>query len=105
MLAQKGMNKLIKQQRKEQQEDYIFFLLLGGAAQAVELPRRKGGTPVTWLVALSASRGPTLSGTVCPSPPTPGDPVRALRGRLRYFWSIGNSGTDLVVLLLSLIHI
>ena len=37
----------------------------------------------TWLAALSAPRGPTLSGTVCPSPLTPGGPVWALRGKLR----------------------
>ena len=38
-----------------------------------------------WLAALSAPRGPTLSGTVCPSPLTPGVPVRALRDKLRCF--------------------
>ena len=37
----------------------------------------------TWLVALSTPRGPTLSGTVCPSPLTPGGPVWALRGKFR----------------------
>ena len=35
------------------------------------------------LVALSAPRGPTLSRTVCPSPPTIESPVRALNDRLR----------------------
>ena len=37
----------------------------------------------TWLAALSAPQGSTLSGTVCPTPLTPGGPVWVLRDKFR----------------------
>ena len=61
-----------------------FFFCMGRRPSG-RIAWAQGRHTNTWLVALSAPRGPTLSGTVSPSPPTLGDPVWALSGRFRCF--------------------